>query len=159
VDDRFSCGKFSTPQIIEVLKPEVIVRPCLVGLTLFVMVACATHRPTSTAADYGIRPCPAGAAERLLSIDALQCWFNAPHGRWRTLSHESHFAVLVVQVEAADLRDAESIARRFVAYELETFSEILVYAQDERRTDRDVIRRVRWTQETGFETLNFAERQ
>jgi hypothetical protein len=120
------------------------------------MVACATHRPTSTAADYGIRPCSVGAADRLLSIDALQCWFDAPHGRWRTLSHESHFAVLVVQVEAADLRDAESIARRFVASERETFSEILIYAQDERPGERDVTRRVRWTQETGFETLDFA---
>ena len=122
------------------------------------MAGCATHHPTSVFTDYGIRPCPVGAAERLLSIDALQCWFDAPHGRWRTLSHESHFTVLVVQVEASDLRDAETIARRFVASERETFSEILIYAERERRTNRDVIRRVRWTTDAGFESLEFVIR-
>jgi hypothetical protein len=136
-----------------------LMRP-LVTLTLglFCAAACVVRRPPS-APDIGIKACPPSAAGDLLSIDALQCWFSAPHGPWRTLSHESHFAVMVVQVEAADLRDAESIARRFVASERDTFSEILVYAQRERRIARDFIRRVRWTQDTGFETLDFAAEQ
>src|SRR5262245_21973306 len=81
--------------------------------------------------DLGIPRCPATAAADLLSIDALQCWFDAPHGRWRVLLVESHLDVLVVQTEARDIRDANEIARRFVAGEGQKFSEILVYAQPE----------------------------
>ena len=115
--------------------------------------ACGSHRAPQS--DYGIHACPPSADDRLLSSDALQCWFAAPNGRWRTLSHESHFAVLVVNVEAADLDDAEAIARRFVEGERATFAEILVYVQDEGRTDDDTVRRIRWTLESGFEALDF----
>lgn len=117
-------------------------------------VACGSHRAPQS--DYGIRPCPASADDRLLSPEALQCWFKARSGRWRTLSHESHYAVLVVNVEAADPDDAEAIARRFVEGARGTFSEILVYVQDEERTDKDIVRRIRWTIETGFEALDFS---
>jgi hypothetical protein len=102
-----------------------------------------------------VTACAAGAVHDPLSVDALQCWFAAPHGRWRTLSHESHYAVLVVEVEAADIRDADGIARQFVDAERGTFSEILVYVQREARTAGDAIRRVRWTSELGFEGLDF----
>jgi hypothetical protein len=119
------------------------------------LCGCATHRSASAALDYGIRPCPDAADQHLLSADALQCWFDAPHGRWRTLSHESHFAVLVTEIEAADVRDAEHIARRFVEGERERFSEILVYVQRETPADVDLVRRIRWTREDGFEALDF----
>ena len=129
--------------------------PCvLLGLSLLT-TACG-HRNRVPLSDYGIHPCPPGAYDRLLSADALQCWFTARSGRWRTLSHESHYAVLVVNVEAADLNDAEAIARRFVEGERATFSEILVYVQDEGRTDDDTVRRIRWTLETGFEAFDFS---
>jgi hypothetical protein len=105
--------------------------------------------------ELGIHACPPGAGDDLLSTDALQCWFDAPNGRWRTLSHESHFAVLVVNVEANDLNDAESIARRFVASERQTFEEILVYVRAE-STDGEKVRRIRWTAQSGFETLEFS---
>lgn len=134
-------------------------RTWLACLPALVMIGCATHRRMLRRSDYGIRPCAIGADRHLLSIDALQCWFRAPHGRWRTLSQESHFTVLVVQVEAADLRDAEAIARQFVAAERETFSEILIYAQPEPGTDGHVIRRVRWTPNAGFASLDFAAQE
>jgi hypothetical protein len=129
----------------------------LVILTLFAVCAgaCAGRRPPALP-DLGITACPAGAAHDLLSVDALQCWFTAPHGRWRTLSHESHYAVLVVEVEAADVRDAEGIARQFVDAERATFSEILLYVQHEARKAGDAIRRVRWTTDRGFESLDFS---
>jgi hypothetical protein len=38
-----------------------------------------------------------------LSPDALQCWFHAGRGRWRTLSRVSAHGALVVEAEAADL--------------------------------------------------------
>jgi hypothetical protein len=116
--------------------------------------ACAgRHRVVHS--DLGIRPCPVSSVDHLLSTDALQCWFAAPNGRWRTVSHESHYAVLVVGIEAADIRDAEAIARRFVTAERETFSEILLYVQNELPTEGDFVRRVRWTADSGFETLDF----
>ena len=105
---------------------------------------------------YGIPRCAAGAAEHLLSVDALQCWFDAPRGRWRTLSRESHHDVLVVHVEALDARDGEEIARRFVAGESVNFSEILVYTQPESPTVSSRIQRSRWTRDTGFEALEFS---
>jgi hypothetical protein len=77
---------------------------------------------------YGIPRCAAGAAEYLLSVDALQCWFDAPRGRWRTLSRESQHDVLVVHVEALDARDAEEIARRFVAGERELLGNPRIHA-------------------------------
>jgi hypothetical protein len=105
--------------------------------------------------DYGIGPCPVEAPAHLLSVDALQCWFDAPHGRWRIVGHDSHYAVLVVHVEALDVRDADAIARRFVATENEMFSEILVYVQPERATGSSRIRRVRWERDEGFDVLDF----
>ena len=117
------------------------------------LFGCPARQPVRSA--YGIPRCPAAAADDLLSVDALQCWFDAPHGRWRTLSHESHYDVLIVHAEALDARDAEEIARRFVAGESVTFSEILVYTQPESPTTSSRIRRVRWTPDTGFEALEF----
>jgi hypothetical protein len=129
------------------------------GLTILTLLlpcaaACAGRRPP-VLPDIGISACAAGAADDLLSVDALQCWFTAPHGRWRTLSHESHYAVLVVEVEAADIRDADRIARQFVDTERAAFSEILLYVQREGRSAGDGIRRVRWTSDRGFESLDF----
>ena len=129
-------------------------RDASIVLIVWALGGCAIHRDAVPAADRGIAPCPASAAARLLSTDALQCWFGAPGGRWRTLSHESHFAVLVVHVEAADIGDAEAIARRFVDGEQSTFTEILIYVRREFR-EGGVIRRVRWTAPRGFETLDF----
>jgi len=127
-------------------------------VTIVAFCSCATHRAASVVPDYGITPCPDAADEHLLSTDALQCWFDAPHGRWRTLSHESHFAVLVTQIEAADVRDARHIAERFVDGERETFSEILIYVQGELESDGRMVRRIRWTSEHGFEALDFSAR-
>lgn len=115
--------------------------------------ACGHHRAPRS--DYGIRPCPPSADGQLLSADALQCWFTASNGRWRTLSHESHYAVLVVSVEAADVRDAEMIAQRFVTSERQTFSEILLYVQRELQSAGSIVRRIRWTLGGGFEALDF----
>jgi hypothetical protein len=128
-------------------------RSCALALIWVGTTACA-GRHRVAAPDIGIHPCPASAGDHLLSTDALQCWFAVPKGRWRTLSHESHYAVLVVQVESADLRDAEVIAARFVDGHRETFSEILIYVS-EPQNDQRIIRRVRWSNGSGFETLDF----
>lgn len=125
-------------------------RPAVIGLIVGITSGCATVRTPVN--KYGVVGCPAGAAESPLSVDALQCWFVARHGQWRTLSHESHYDVLVAKVEALDLRDADEIARRFVASERLMFSEILVYVQSEARGGSTRVRRVRWSREAGAET-------
>ena len=133
-------------------------RAVLVGAAIVLAVgglsSCAFRPPDRN--DYGVLRCPINAAEALLSASALQCWVDGSHGRWRTVSHDSHYDALVVHVEVLDLRDADEIARRFVLGESKTFSEILIYAQPESLTASSQIRRVRWTREAGFETLNFA---
>jgi hypothetical protein len=104
----------------------------------------------------GIPSCPDAADGHLLAADALQCWFAAPHGRWRTLNHQSHLEALVVEVEAQDLRDAVAIAQRVVADPMAgAFSEILVYVARPQRGEAR-IRRVRWTRGGRFETLDFS---
>jgi hypothetical protein len=124
----------------------------LSAVVLWSGCASTRRRPPN---DYGVKPCPPAAADALLSVDALQCWFSARHGRWRTLSEESHFDVLVVQVEAIDARDAEEIARRFVDGQREKFSEILIYVNPESRIEPRRVRRVRWTPEEGLQTIDF----
>jgi hypothetical protein len=106
--------------------------------------------------DIGIPVCAAGADRDLLSSNALQCWFTASHGQWRTLNHQSHLEALVVDVEARDLRDAVEIAQRVVADPMVgAFAEILVYvARTQGRESH--IRRVRWTRGNGFETLEYS---
>jgi hypothetical protein len=106
--------------------------------------------------DLGIPACQDEAERDLLSPGALQCWFTASHGHWRTLNHQSHLGALVVEVDARDLRDAVEIARRITGdAKARAFSEILVYvARPQGRESH--IRRVRWTQRTGFETLDFS---
>jgi hypothetical protein len=109
-----------------------------------------------TRGDLGIPACPASALNALLSPSALQCWFDTSNGRWRILGHESVHGALVVHVEAAQLRDAEAIARRFVDGEGRHSSEILVYVNAESPGHPEVIRRVRWAPGRGYDVLEFA---
>jgi hypothetical protein len=135
------------------------------ALTVAIAIACGAvvasgcrtvlRRPPGN--DYGVQRCSAAAGADLLSVDALQCWFSARHGRWRTLNRESHFDVLVVQVEASDVRDAEEIARRFVAQKRGEFTEILLYVHPERALGSAQQRRVQWTLDGGFSVLDFPE--
>jgi len=106
--------------------------------------------------DFGIPSCSEQAAGRLLSADALQCWFTAPHGRWRTLNHQSHLEALVVEIDAQDVRDALAIAQRVVADPMAMeFSEILVYVA-QARPEGARIRRVQWTRGGRFKTMDFS---
>ena len=118
--------------------------------------SCALHRPPKPLTDYGIPACPDGAERDVLAPRALQCWFDAPHGRWRVLNHQQHLEALVVEVEARDLRDSDDIARRIVAPVEVAYGEVLVYVQAEAASDLLYIRRVRWTRSTGFEALEFS---
>jgi hypothetical protein len=107
--------------------------------------------------DYGIPPCEKGTEDDLLSAAALQCWFSATHGRWRTLGHQSHLEALVVDVEAGQVSDAREIARRFVeSKSASAYSEILVYVRPDQGSRSNSVRRIRWTTNGTFETLDFA---
>ncbi len=132
-------------------KPAVFLAAALTAQ--FTVTAC-THR-RARADSYGVKRCPPSAAAALLSPDALQCWFEAPRGHWRTLKTESHFDVLVAHVEAFDTRDSDAIASRFVAFGREQFSEILVYVQAENNRGDARVTRVRWTRKDGMSSLEF----
>ena len=90
-----------------------------------------------------------------MATEALECWFSAQHGRWRLVNHGTHLEALVVDVIADDLRDAEEIARDFVASEATTYSEVLVYTRVAVPSTGSAIRRVRWTRQAGYDTLEF----
>jgi hypothetical protein len=111
--------------------------------------------PSLPATDGGIAPCVPGADRNLLSVDALQCWFQAHAGRWRILSRVSTQGVLIVEAEAAAIDDAEEIAERFVASEAGRFLEIMVYVQGETTGASTRIRRIHWTPRDGFDALEF----
>jgi hypothetical protein len=128
------------------------------AVAVFIAASAACAMKTSTpprAGDLGIPACPPSTSADLLSANALQCWFSAPHGRWRTLRQESHYTVLVVHVAVQSQQDARDIAGRFVAGEGGRFSEILIYAEPESANGRTGTRRVRWTRDAGFEELDF----
>lgn len=130
-------------------------RRCVVAALLLVTSGAGSCVATRGARnDLGLPTCHVVGSD-LLAADALQCWFAGQHGRWRTLSHESHYTVLVVNVEAADLRDANDVARQFVSHHKASFSEILVYVRDA-AADTRRIRRIRWTADAGFESIDFA---
>lgn len=132
------------------------VRVCAGVLAAGIVLAGCALRNTRVQ-DYGIPPCDKGTEEDLLSSAALQCWFSATHGRWRTLGHQSHLAALVVDVEARQVSDAHEIARRFVENKsASAYSEILVYVRADRSSGGNSVRRVRWTTNGTFETLDFA---
>ena len=116
---------------------------------------CASA-PKPIVSVHGVVSCPDGAADALLAVEALQCWFPARHGQWRTLEHESHYDVLVVKVEAFDLRDAEEISdavRRQPARHVLGNHDLRAAARGTPAQTR--IRRVRWSRGQGSDTFDF----
>ena len=103
----------------------------------------------------GIPPCPVGAEQHLLDPAALECWFKATRGLWRTRSRVWVHGVLVVNVDAVNVRDAEEIARRFVDERGAEFREIAVYVREDRAPETAPTRRVTWTPTGGMEILDF----
>jgi hypothetical protein len=104
--------------------------------------------------DRGIARCPVEGQD-LLSFHALQCWFEAPSGRWRMLSRVSVYGALIVEAEATELVDADEIARQLAAIDESRFAEVLLYVQRESAVGPDLIRRIRWTRPNGFEALQY----
>ena len=126
------------------------------GGLLGVMGLVSTRRGEGRSpGDLGIPACPAPALTELLSPAALQCWLDAPNGRWRILGHESVHGAVVVRVKATQLRDAEAIAQRFVDDAGSRSSEILVYVTAESSGQRQITRRIRWAPRRGFDALEF----
>ena len=127
-----------------------------VGGILAMMGLLATDRSEGRSpGDLGIPACQASALTDLLSPAALQCWLDAPNGRWRILGHESVHGAVVVHVEAAQLRDAEAIAQQFVDDAGGVSSEILVYVTAQSPEQPHVTRRIRWAPRRGFDALEF----
>jgi hypothetical protein len=103
-----------------------------------------------------VENCPRGPVENYMLTVWQQCWFAAAQGRWRTLNFETHIDSLVVEVEAANLADADEIAKRWVKLHGDEYrSEIVIYVRKETPAIPATIRRVSWSRTRGFSTLEF----
>jgi hypothetical protein len=101
--------------------------------------------------------CPSGTVDNYLADRWQRCWFDAARGQWRTLSHEFHYSVLVVEVESASLDNAEEIIRRFVDLHRGRFTDITIYVHQEPAAQPGPVRRIHWEwDEKAFDTLDFA---
>jgi hypothetical protein len=141
------------------------VRRLLIGMALadgaLAWTACAVK--AGDVIDGVLRPCrEQRRVENYLLPDAQQCWYASPNGRWRILNHELHYNVLVVETEATRFADAEAITRRFVdahggaSEDFTSYSEILVYLQEESAPATSTIHRVRWSTSSGtYDVLEF----
>lgn len=127
----------------------------LAGLNRPLHPGRAVSRFAQVGAGGESRRCPPGPVESYLVPDMQQCWFDAPNGRWRTLEHHLHYYSLVVEIEAESVADADEIARRFVEVHGERFTEILLYVQAEPAERASLIRRIQWTTQSGYRTLEF----
>ena len=121
---------------------------------LIVVMELGVDRPARDVR--GIPPCPVGAEKNLLDPAALECWFKASHGLWRTRYRVWVHSVLLVNVDAANLRDAQEIAQRFVDERAGEFREIAVYVREDGAPEDAKTRRVTWTRESGdIDVLDF----
>jgi hypothetical protein len=126
------------------------------------MVACGAPEPSRPP-----QPAPAPEARRIptcspatgtatfLVRDARDCWYQSPHGRWRLVSHDLHYDVLVVRTVAEHLDAAGDVGRRFAELHGERFREISIYVEQEADATPALIRRVVWTRAGGFSVLDF----
>lgn len=73
----------------------------------------------------------------------------APPPRWTITHRVSAHRALVVEVEARHPEEAVAIARAIVEPERERFGEVLVFINRPGR--RDMLRRVQWTPQHGYE--------
>jgi len=122
-------------------------------------------RPAQAKPVKSIPRCRPGPVANYLAADAERCWHEAPHGLWRTLRHELHYDVVVIEIEAESLRDADEIARRIVANLGDSglpfnarrlrFREVMLYVQEASAPETSPVRRIRWTRTGGYESLTF----
>lgn len=106
--------------------------------------------------DRGIVPCAAGAEKDFLTSDALQCWMDAPGGRWRLVDLGFHQDALVLDIVVTALDDAAEVTRRAAANHSRDYAEIDVYARLEPSTADTLVRRVRWLRGSDrLDTLDF----
>jgi hypothetical protein len=111
------------------------------------LAACA-----SRSARLGIPRCPGGPVTNYLADEVLQCWFDAPNGRWRTLSHEFHYDSVVFEVEATNLDDARTIAERIIGVHGKRFVELALYVRAPLVAGSPrPIRRIRWSSRDGYD--------
>lgn len=118
--------------------------------------AAGVSAPAGPREGRPIPTCSPASNWSYLVRDAQQCWFHTPEGRWRIVSHEMHYDVLVMRIVADRLEAAVPAAARVAEVHGERFAEILAYVETEAPTGVAAsIRRVRWTRAGGFEPLDF----
>lgn len=132
--------------------------PVALVLALTIAGAGCAARGDSLESGGGVsrpgQPCGSGRVGNLLTPRWQQCWFTAAGGRWRTLHHNLHYDSFVVDVEAANVADAQEIAQRFIDNQ-PRFRYLTLYAYKEPSTTPGPVRRVSWSVSGGFELLDY----
>jgi hypothetical protein len=95
-----------------------------------------------------LRHRPTSALARTLDQAAGDSHRRRP--QWAVVSAQSALHLLVVNVEAADARQSQAIARQIVGPVRGKYDEILIYVRQAGAADALAARRVQWTPRGGF---------
>ena len=133
------------------------------GLTSLTDGPVFEPRPPSLNGHLGIPDCPGGAIYDPSGPRSLACWFYTGTAGWRITKRVSAHYAFVVRIEVTDLSAAPDIARVIVKATRPAYGEVMLYASalappsqpGGDPAQRDLITRVRWTEQDGFDTLTF----
>jgi hypothetical protein len=101
------------------------------------------------------RVCPSLGVEPL-PPDGYECWFSHGTWAWRLRETLSHYDSIVVNVTLPDVDHARDVAVAIVDAYPGAYREILLYAYENDLPQTLALRRVQWTPEHGYVTLDFS---
>jgi hypothetical protein len=133
------------------------------GLTSLTDGPVFEPRPPSLNGHRGIPDCPVGAIYDPSGPRSFECWFYTGTTGWRITKRVSAHYAFVVRIEVTNLNAAPDIARVIVKATRPAYGEVMVYASaitspPQPSVDpgqRELVTRVRWTEQDGFDTLTF----
>jgi hypothetical protein len=76
---------------------------------------------------------------------------------WRVTQANSAHDVMVVEVEAEQLKDSRAIADEIVAPLRNSYGEVLIYIRSPGDEAERVVRRIQWTPDTGYVETSYTE--
>lgn len=98
--------------------------------------------------------CPSLGQEPL-PPDGYECWFSHGTWAWRLRETLSHYDSIVVNVTLPDVDHSKDVATAIVKAYPRAYREILLYAYENDLPQTLAMRRVQWTPEHGYITLDF----
>lgn len=93
-----------------------------------------------------------------LPPDGYPCWFSHGTWAWRLRETLSHYDSIVVNVTLPDVDHTRDVAAAIVRAYPDAYREILLYAYENDLPETLALRRVQWTPEHGYVTLELGPR-